>query len=248
MSADRAFDPNFGQRMRPPDAVWGGWWQDLARDVPRGFAQTVRRVPEMHDDRRANLRSTKGRPETAPGFKPTPRFWGWRWLCPGCGVTCRHLYLPQPFPLPPCFEAYLREHLGDEGMEAAPASFACERCHKVRARVSWVTPDGWNHVVSVVSGGLLYGNEVTPPKWLKRERRVAFHSRRGTRDAPKRREVEERLVRGWTDREIAADLGIGLTTVRNRVERAKRFYGVRSKGALIEMLKAREGEVRARVG
>lgn len=112
VSADRAFDPNFGHRMRPPDVVWGGWWQDLARDVPVSFSQTVRRVPEIHDDRYPNLRSTKGRPATAPGFTPTPRFWGWRWLCPGCGVTCRHLYLPQPFPLPPCFEAYLRQHLG----------------------------------------------------------------------------------------------------------------------------------------
>lgn len=37
VSGDGAFDPNFGARMRRPDAVWGGWWQDLARDVPEGF-------------------------------------------------------------------------------------------------------------------------------------------------------------------------------------------------------------------
>ena len=73
------------------------------------------------------------------------------------------MFLPRPFPLPRCFAAYLAEHLGEEALADPPASFACVHCHGVRGRVSWATPDAWNHVVSVVSGGLLYGHEVTPP-------------------------------------------------------------------------------------
>jgi hypothetical protein len=105
----------------------------------------------------------------------------------------------------------------------------------------------WNQVVCVVSGGLLYGNEVRVPAWLKRERRGPKVAR-GPRAAPGRREVEERLVLGWTDREIAADLGIRLLTVRNRVGRARRFWGVRTRVGLVEVLRGRVGEVRGRVG
>jgi DNA-directed RNA polymerase specialized sigma24 family protein len=51
----------------------------------------------------------------------------------------------------------------------------------------------------------------------------------GARAAPGRREVEERLVLGWTDREIVSDLGIKFQTVRNRVGRARRSWGVRTR-------------------
>jgi hypothetical protein len=263
VTGDRPFNPNFGHRMRTPEPLWGAWWQDLPHALPKTFHQTLHRIPQFLTDQHANPRSTKNHPHRNhprpaksstpqaltpssphlfrpdPIFTPTPRFWGWRWLCPACQNTCRLIFCPTPIPLPPCFELYLKKHLPADELTPPAPTFACAKCHHLRGQISWASPDAWNHAVTQISGGLLFGDEVTRPTWLKCQRKLP-HKRKSPTNypAPKRTEVEHRLIKGWTYPMIAKDLGISPATVTYHVRAAKRAHNCPTRQALMTKLRA----------
>lgn len=151
----RLFDPAHANLRTPPDPRWGTLWQSLADRLPDGFTQTLERHPRTRND-----------PRDAPGR--TPRFRGWLWRCPACHAPVRTVFLPLP---PATLQSLLGVDLHEDGhlipiqhaelaTQTYPTTFACHRCHGVRYFDS-KSKDGWNHLVTILSGGLLYGSEVT---------------------------------------------------------------------------------------
>ena len=144
-------------------------------------------------------------------------FQGWRWLCPRCGRSASTIYLPLTHVnllanWPSACDELARAGVPIHAPQPAP-SFACDTCHRPRGRTPTVGRF-WNHLISVLSGGLLYGREVPRPPWLAPKRKVPFHPR-PDRPAPRRLAIEGRLIKGWSDQQIAADLGILPRTVRH---------------------------------
>lgn len=152
---------------RPPGAWWGTMWQWLSGRVGDDFEQVVVRVPEY-------------RP-----YKGVERFRGWSWLCPGCGRRARFLHIPtrgdvyrerwagatrwarERGGVPGACEGVSDGRWGaawsaafETGEEAEPMqTLACYRCHGVDHGAGGEA-NRWNQVVTVLSGGLLFGREV----------------------------------------------------------------------------------------
>ena len=72
--------------------------------------------------------------------------------------------------------------------------FACGRCHRVR-HVSPAEPSAWNHFVTYLSGGLLFGHEVEKPKGYTPRRQRKYRPQ-ANRPAPRRELVRRRLIAG----------------------------------------------------
>ncbi|MDB5322895.1 MAG: hypothetical protein JWN40_4526 [Phycisphaerales bacterium] len=255
-TARKPRDPNFLNRHQGPDPVWGTWWHGLARAVPATFEQVVDRIPEWHTDVTASKLQTAypsdqndsiifdESPAAPRPPAPDPgvprRFWGWRWRCPGCRETCRLLFLPTPIPLPGCIKDYLKRHLSQDDRDATQPlpTFACAKCHKVRGGISWAAKDAWNHVITQISAGLLYGHEVEVPKWLPRQRKFTAPRRPQNRPSPKREQVEQLLLRDLTYPQIARELGISEKTVCYHTMAARKAHKVQTRQQLIQKLKA----------
>ena len=253
-TARKPRDPNFLNRHQGPDPVWGTWWHDLALAVPANFEQVIDRIPEWHTDVTAsrlptaypsdqNDSITFDEPDAPRPPAPDPgvprRFWGWRWRCPGCRQSCRLLFLPTPIPLPGCITGYLDRHLTDDQRDAAQPipTFACNKCHKVRGGISWAAKDAWNHVITLISAGLLYGHKVEIPKFLNRQRKFTAPRRPQNRPSPKRNEVEQLLLQNLTYPQIARELGISEKTVSYHAWASRKAHNVRTRPELLDKLR-----------
>lgn len=212
-------DPTAGRVAVRADPVWAGSYIQLADMVPDGIEQTILRVP--------NTIVTYG--------KPAHR--GWFWICPACRQRVKLLYYPiKPFNLP---EFLGMERLRDEvdQVQPPPASFACVRCHGVRYYCR-IDPNSWGELIHHLSGGLLYGCEVTKPEWLTKDRKRAYHPIINRAPSKRREEVLERLLRGWKDRQIAKDLGISFHRTRNHVKEVLKQHRAKNRKELIRQLSA----------
>lgn len=149
---------------RGPWEVWGTLWQSLWERIPADYHQRVQRtlrVRSKRDDR-------EGDPL---------HYRGWDWRCPGrllatgqylkCGRVCKKLWMPMPAWT---IGDYLAGRTGGAydrlpKYELGRSRFACAKCWGMRFDPVWHRPDeAWNRFVSVISGGLLYGREVLPPR------------------------------------------------------------------------------------
>lgn len=151
---------------RGPWEVWGTLWQSLWERIPVDYTQKVERTMRVRAKRRDHPDEPK-------------RFRGWDWRCPGrmlatgqhveCGRVCKKLWMPMP-------AWTIGDYLGERSGEAwaqmpkfdlGRSRFACAKCWGMRFDPVNSNPDeAWNRFVSVISGGLLYGREVLPPRAL----------------------------------------------------------------------------------
>jgi DNA invertase Pin-like site-specific DNA recombinase len=77
--------------------------------------------------------------------------------------------------------------------------------------------DGWNQLVTYLSGGLLYGHEVERPADFYM-RKKTYQPCLGREPSRRREEVRRMLVEtDLTYRQMAEELGVGLQTVHNHV-------------------------------
>src|SRR5688500_1539542 len=118
------------------------------------------------------------------------------------------------------------------------AGFACRGCHGVRglSRAPGKMRGFWNDLVAHLSGGLLYGREVVRPAWVTPVRKVAYRPHPGARPPLRRLAVQERLLKGWPYKRIAADLGITTGTVEIHARDIYRQHRVHDRRALARHL------------
>jgi len=257
-TARKPLAPGFLNRHRGPDPVWGTWWHDLAQTIPADFEQVIDRVPIAHADVTAShlpiahtdptvlcnpitfgQPARRGPRPPAPGPDHPRRFWGWRWLCPACHQTCRLLFYPTPVPLPQCITQYLKRHLARDDRDAndpAP-TFACVKCHRVRGGLSWGSKDAWNHIVTLLSAGLLFGHEVEIPAFVRRHRKFSAPKRPQNRPSPKRHQVEQLLLQNLTYPQIAKELAISEKTVAYHTLAARKAHHVQTNDELKQRLR-----------
>jgi len=149
---------------RGPWEVWGTLWQRLWERIPADYFQRVQRTVRV----RKKKRDWDGHPG---------HFRGWDWRCPGrllatgqylkCGRVCKKLWMPLPAWT---MGDYLAGRTGGAfdvlpRYELGRSRFACAKCWGMRFDPVYSCPDeAWNRFVSVISGGLLYGHEVLPPR------------------------------------------------------------------------------------
>lgn len=173
-------------RMRHP--LWGTNGTYISDHIPRSLRETILRVP------------THGR------GRFDGHFGGWRWICPVCGRRAKRIYYPLPCLLTASFVKPLA--LWDLSPDERRCRFACRECNRVYDFASQVT-NAWNHVVSHLSGGLLYGREVKRPASFVIPRRVAYHARHNRTPARRPAQITQLLVHTTlTCRQIAQRLGI----------------------------------------
>jgi DNA-binding CsgD family transcriptional regulator len=83
---------------------------------------------------------------------------------------------------------------------------------------------------------MLYGSEVERPAGFEQER-VVMRVRRMGYEAPMRRKVLSRLRNGWSDFQIARELGVSINAVRCQVRLICREEGVGDRQELAAKLK-----------
>jgi DNA-binding CsgD family transcriptional regulator len=229
-------DPGSSSFHRPPHPIWGAAWEFLAGELfPDNFEQTVRRKPVFGT---WGCEAVKLRAQADQLYKDEMKFMGWRWVCPGCKEPVRTLYYP--IPVLTMFDRWVSDTaiekiLADAGCGDAPApSFACGLCHQVKF-FSSVHRNAWNEVIGYLSAGLLYGCEVQKPAGFvpqrKRTRIRQLHC-----EAPLRRKVLARLSNGWSNFQIARDLGISRHAVDMHVYALCREEEVADRHALASKL------------
>jgi DNA-binding NarL/FixJ family response regulator len=205
------------------------------------FEQSVVRRPVFR-----GLTGKRGCP-TGEIYKDERQFWGWRWVCPGCGKEVRTIYYP--FAADTVFDflgydpgrarecrtqrkKYLAYDVDD--VITPPGTFACRECHRVR-NTSRVSVEGWNQVVSHLTRGMLYGHEVERPQWYERQRKNARFRKLG-RVAARREAVFVRLMNGWTYEQIARDLMMSIHNVTENVRVICKQEAVKSRRELAAKL------------
>jgi transposase-like protein len=252
---DRPAKPPF-KRLGPPQPDLLAWYKwkdgefvgyDWRNERARIGYERHERVKAMGRGYYAKAKlEGRRRRSTAKG---SLRFWGWRWICPGCGRQARVLFLPVGgVNLIPAGDLPARLYAKPPELR-----FACVECHGL-VRLSRVNADFWNSVVKYLSGGLLYGREVPRPEWLKADRKHRFGLRPRREPSARREQVKERLLRGWSYKRIAADLGISPRTVSVCVWRIYAQHGVHSRldlgralGADLEPLWSKRARIAQRV-
>jgi hypothetical protein len=231
----RPLDPA-AQKGQHADAIWGTTIRWVCDHIPENLAQTIRRVPAVQ---------TTWSPR---GKCKAERFMGWKWICPGCGETCRTIYLPLPpmalVGLLPGGEIHRRDAGNPDAISPGMQTFACGRCHGV-LQPSRLDARAWNQLISHISGGLLYGHEVQKPDWWEPRRKRRFVSRINRAPSVRREQVRERLQRGISYREIAAELGISYSRAADYAREVFRQERVKN---LKEFLRRIDlGELRAQI-
>jgi biotin operon repressor len=221
-------DPGSASFHRPPHEIWGASWEFLAEMVPEEFEQTVLRRPYF-----ARVTKRSWHPDDSA------EFWGYRWICPGCRKQVKTIYYP--LPVRTMFDRWFTDpvvqlKLSDADLPQEPAPvFACHQCHEVQY-FSSVQRAAWNQVITYVTGGLLYGQEVARPAGFVPERRKTL-TRQLNRAAPVRRKVLARLRNGWSNAQIARELGKSVATVYQHVYAICREEEVADRHALAEKLR-----------
>lgn len=183
-------DPQATVLGRMGHRLWGTQGAYLTHSIPRDLCQTVVR-----------------RPVFVP-WRGEMKFRGWRWVCPVCGRRVRRIYYPLPCHLTASFVKPLE--LWDLSPQERERRFACKQCHRVRDFAS-DTRNAWNHVISHLSGGLLYGREVKRPASFVIARRNRYYTKPGARPAKRQAQIAQLLVNtDLTRGQIAERLGIGI--------------------------------------
>lgn len=192
---------------------------------------------ERHERRKALERASRGRLRRERGTRRESvsngslQFKGWQWVCPMCGKGVKIVYLPMPAidVLARCAEIEAEwagtvsmgaELGGIATVEQPPRRFACGACHRIRY-VSAAEPSAWNHFVTYLSGGMLYGSEVDKPEAFAPRRKRAYRPQT-SRPAPRRAHVLKRIGQGWTIKAIAKEMGVGAAAVHNHVKALRR--------------------------
>jgi hypothetical protein len=160
------------------------------------------------------------------------RFNGWLWRCPACGKTCRTIY----FALPPT--NVLRDEPGwarEVKIEWKTKGLACQRCHDV-APLNLSGRNGWNQFIAYVTCGLLYGGEVKRPACAMHQRKVPYKPRINREPSRRRPQVMELLLEGLTYPQIAARLGLSVSSINMHASHIYRLHGVHSRGELAKRI------------
>jgi hypothetical protein len=137
---------------------------------------------------------------------------------------------------------------------SSPQTFACERCLRPR-RLSRCDPNGWNELITHLTGGLLFGREVQRPDWFPRPRRghpqppdaapqadpsirnpqsqirnrkIPYTPRPTRSPSVRRPQVERLLLAGRTFKQIAAELRLAYGTILWTAQQVYKQHGVRS--------------------
>jgi len=240
------------QDFARPHPVWGSMWEWLAREMPRDFEQAVVRrpvfkrmdgkklpAPSVHSHALTPALSRREREQFA--YKDEMQFMGWKWVCPMCRKEVRTIYYPMA--VRTLFDSWfidpvIQLKLCDADLpETPPPMFGCVDCHRIKF-FSSIDHDSWNSVISYLSGGMLYGSEVArPASFVGRRKRTRI--RQLNREAPKRRKVLTRLRLGWSNFQIARDLGLRKKAVVMHVVKICREEGVADRYALAKKLNFR---------
>jgi hypothetical protein len=146
------FDPcGSGVRQLGAERTWDGLLRDVPASIPHGLEFEVSRIPHY-------FKGWGG------------RFTGWRWLCPACRKDVRSLLLPLTLP---DFALLNKIPIPAEELEFSPTrplAMACEACHRCRqfsGRNEACLAKSWQHTIRYLSTGMLYGDEVERPAWLR---------------------------------------------------------------------------------
>jgi DNA-binding CsgD family transcriptional regulator len=201
-------DPGFARFYARPHPAWGPDWEFFSRQFPADFEQTILRKPHF-----ARVKPKSHHPDDPA------EFWGWRWICPACKKPVRTIYYP--LPVRTMFDRWFidpaqRLKLGELNLPEPPLpTFACRKCHNVQY-ISTTDRHGWNQIITYLSAGLLYGQEVPIPASFTPERKRT-RIRQLHRQAPMRRKVLTRLANGWSNFQIAKDLQISRKAVNQHI-------------------------------
>ena len=203
-----------GARLREQaDVLWGTTWRYLCEHVPEDLQQSIVRVPTF-------TKALWKRKSEGGGF-----FSGWRWLCPKCGKTRRTIF----YPMPPMYGLRLVDE--DFPSKRYANEFACMTCHNVMyfSRINMRT---WNHLISHLSDGLLFGSDVKRPSEYVMQSKRPFHPILRREPSKRRAEVLQGILDGLTYREIGERLGIKKSTVASYAAEIYRQRDVRGPVAL----------------
>ena len=241
--AERYLDPSAGNLHRMADPLWGTSCRFLSDRVPEGVEQVVKRVPYRHG-----------------------RLMEWMWLCPAFQKCVKLLF----YPMPPVVSAriLLPEEMADgpapgglrpQERDEPPATFACRKCHRL-VFFSRACRGAWNLFISRLTGGMLYGSEVSrppdfpDPSQLKqsepdvRNAHAAFVVRkfRKTKQPPRplterNKRVRDMLVENRTHLEMAAELRCSLLAIKRAIRRVLRFHAATTRQELARKLGRRLG-------
>jgi len=219
-------DPSHREFARP-HPIWGPMWEFLSHAIPTDFEQIVIRRPWFLRDSRSD----------------DPQLRGYWWLCPACKKTCRTIYYPLPvrsifdsFYADPTFtDPVIQLKLTDADLpHIPPPTFACHRCHQINP-ASPIEPRFWNHVISYLTAGLLFGHEVpTPASFIPHRQRTRI--RQLNRSSPIMRKVLTRFTNDWSYFQIAENLGLTYNAVRHHIRRACAQENVKNPRALAQKL------------
>src|SRR5687767_6174200 len=239
------------KRLPPPepDPVWYKWSRETKDHEPHFLGDDPsnwRKGPNDYGHRPPRfLTKRKSPPRVRPSTSSgSEHFNGHHWLCPACGKRCRTIFLP----LPPV-NLLAREQPRLAQIVDIPRrldGFACVRCHRVRY-FSRIDRNGWNGFIAYISGGLLYGHEVPRPTSIPRDRKRRYRPCLNRAPSARRAQVLERLLKGMTYDEIAADLRVGYATVHGHVKLLYKQHAVHSARELAAKLRVQlPPRVRAR--
>jgi DNA-binding CsgD family transcriptional regulator len=230
LSTRELLDPSARLREQA-DVLWGTTWRYLCEHVPEDLEEAIVRVPTF----------TKGL-----GGRYSARgeiFSGWKWVCPKCDETCRTIF----YPMGPMYGLKLFEEVGGVSEKSA-SGFGCMRCHNVLyfSRINMRT---WNHLISHLSDGLLFGADVKRPSWYVQQRKRKFHPILRREPSKRREEVLRGILDGLTYREIGERLGIKKSTVASYAGEIFRQRGVKGLAELRAKNERRDAEAqRIRAG
>jgi hypothetical protein len=216
-----------------PDYVWYKWscsehyLGDDWTNWRKSFDDDGERPPKWR-----KKRSRKGKYKSVA--KGSLMFKGFSWLCPSCGKTCGTLY----YPLPPVNLLADRQPRIAQIVDVVRKckGFACARCHGVQY-FSAIHHGCWNKLVGYLSGGLLYGHEVSKPEWFVPQRKNKFVPHLNAAPSRRRPQVMEMLLKGMTYKQIGAELGIAPATVARHAVMLYAQHGVRGREALARKLR-----------
>jgi len=219
-----------------PDHVWYKWKGDVYMGYDWRHEEKLRRwgYTKLADGMRRRAagqpkRIRRPQPSRASGSE---QWNGWRWVCPKCSRRVRMLYCP----LPAVCRVRLLSRKWEERFKIDEPrwsqEFACKQCHDVEF-FSRTRTGKWAYLIAQLTGGLLYGHEVKRPEWFKFERVRTYHPQINRAPSRRREEVLDRLLKGWTRRRIALELGVSKSCVERHTETLYKQHAVHSREELV---------------
>jgi DNA-binding CsgD family transcriptional regulator len=217
-------DPTAGRLRQPSDPLWGNVWRYAAANFPKSFEQSIHRRPAF------------------VAYRGSPRFRGYRWLCPKCERLVRIIYYPlPPYNIPRYLKHDPAQALSDSSFSLHPSAFssefACHFCHRI-SFFTRLNRDSWNQFISHVTAGLLYGREVPKPKdfTLPTDRKRKYRPCLNRPPSPRRQQVLTLLLQGHSYDQIAKALNVGYATVHEHVKTIYKQNNVHARKELLQKL------------